>query len=282
MRAAATLGMRHPLLWINDPGMAGARRALGLADRCTTSPTTGSPPTARPPSSSGPPRTRRCLLDARARGRRVLARAGPPQGRDAGRWCSSRTPSTSRRTAAPPPRPADLPGGPVALYLGTVHPDRIDVDLCEATARALGTAGTLVLVGPNLLAPTRRSGWSAPGARCSAPGARDEVVGYLQHADVLVVPHVVTAVHRQPRPDQALRVPGGRPARCVSTAGGRVPRRRRPAHHDRRRRRVRGRGRRRRAGAHEVPGRRGRRGADWAERVAAMAAVLARVAAGRA
>ena len=92
----------------------------------------------------------------------------------------------------PAPRPADLPDGPVALYLGTVHPDRIDVDLCEATARALGEAGTLVLVGPNLLAAEQAARLRDAGARLLGPRPRDEVIGYLQHADVLVVPHVVT------------------------------------------------------------------------------------------
>ena len=92
----------------------------------------------------------------------------------------------------PAPRPADLPDNPVALYLGTVHPDRIDVDLCEATARALGEAGTLVLVGPNLLAAEQAARLRDAGARLLGPRPRDAVIGYLQRADVLVVPHVVT------------------------------------------------------------------------------------------
>ncbi|HEU0181461.1 MAG TPA: glycosyltransferase, partial [Agromyces mariniharenae] len=93
----------------------------------------------------------------------------------------------------PRPRPADLPAGPVALYLGTVHADRIDVDLCEATARALGPTGTLVLVGPNLLGADDVRRLEDAGARLLGPRRRDEVIGYLQHADVLVVPHVVDA-----------------------------------------------------------------------------------------
>jgi glycosyltransferase involved in cell wall biosynthesis len=95
-----------------------------------------------------------------------------------------------RRPAA---RPADLPTGPVALYLGTVHRDRIDIDLCEATALALGTKGALTLVGPNLLGPEAAQRLERAGARLLGPRTRDKVVGYLQHADVLIVPHVVNA-----------------------------------------------------------------------------------------
>ena len=52
-----------------------------------------------------------------------------------------------RRPAA---APGDLPDGPVALYVGTLHRDRLDVDLCDALARALwGRLATLVLVGPS-------------------------------------------------------------------------------------------------------------------------------------
>ena len=122
----------------------------------------------------------------------MLARTGAPQGRD--------RPVTLIPNAVevaayrrPAPRPTDLPDGPVALYLGTVHPDRIDVDLCEATVRALGSTGTLVLVGPNLLTPDQVQRLHAAGARLLGPRPRHEVIGYLQHADVLVVPHVVTA-----------------------------------------------------------------------------------------
>ena len=190
MRAADSLGMRHPLLWINDPG------AVALAER------SGWPmlyditddwlAADRPPAE----RQRAAANEAR-----LLGLAGEVV------VCSPelvRRKSTNRSVTLipnavdadayrrPAARPADLPDGPVALYLGTVHPDRIDVDLCEATARALGEAGTLVLVGPNLLAAEQAARLRDAGARLLGPRPRDAVIGYLQHADVLVVPHVVT------------------------------------------------------------------------------------------
>lgn len=92
----------------------------------------------------------------------------------------------------PQPRPADLPSGPVAVYVGTVHTDRMDLDLCVATARALGGAGTLVLVGPHPLADADLERLRAEGVVLLGPRTAAAVPGYLQHADVLVVPHVVT------------------------------------------------------------------------------------------
>nr|NLI51558.1 glycosyltransferase family 1 protein [Propionibacterium sp.] len=92
----------------------------------------------------------------------------------------------------PQPRPADLPSGPVAVYVGTVHTDRIDLDLCVATARELGPAGTLVLVGPHPLAAADLERLRHAGVLLVGPKPAAEVPGYLQHADVLVVPHVVT------------------------------------------------------------------------------------------
>src|SRR5690606_29092757 len=97
------------------------------------------------------------------------------------------------------PRPADLPPGPVALYLGTAHRDRVDVELCLATARALADrgaarakAGTVALVGPAPLPPTGRAALAGAGVRLLGPRPSDAVPAYLQHADVLLVPHVLT------------------------------------------------------------------------------------------
>ncbi|MFE5670509.1 glycosyltransferase [Agromyces sp. NPDC056523] len=190
MRAAESLGTRHPLLWINDPG------AVGLAER------------------SGWPTlydiTDDWLAADRAESERRRAAANESRLLALAREVVVCSPELQRRKGADrpvalipnavdadayrraAPRPADLPGGPIALYLGTVHPDRIDVDLCEETARALGDAGTLVLVGPNLLAGDQATRLGNAGARLLGPRPRDAVIGYLQHADVLVVPHVVT------------------------------------------------------------------------------------------
>ena len=92
----------------------------------------------------------------------------------------------------PRPRPADLPGGATALYLGTVHRDRIDVDLCVSTAAALASDARLVLVGPAPLAAADRAALEAAGVVLLGARPAAQVAAYLQHADVLVVPHVVT------------------------------------------------------------------------------------------
>ena len=89
-------------------------------------------------------------------------------------------------------RPADLPEGAVAVYVGTLHGDRLDVDLCAATARALEGTGHLVLVGPNALATEQRSRLESAGVLMLGARPSGDVPSYLQHADVLVVPHVVT------------------------------------------------------------------------------------------
>jgi glycosyltransferase involved in cell wall biosynthesis len=190
MRAAESLGMRHPLLWINDPGavtlavLSGWPTLYDITDDWLSA---DRPESERRRAAANEAR----LLDV---AREVVV-------------CSpelTRRKSVTRPVELIPnavdlaayrrltPRPADLPGGPVAVYLGTVHPDRIDVDLGEATARALGSNATLVLVGPNLLAADQTARLQAAGAGLFGPRPRDAVIGYLQHADVLVVPHVVT------------------------------------------------------------------------------------------
>ena len=102
------------------------------------------------------------------------------------------------------PRPVDLPAGPVVLYVGTLHRDRLDLDLCVELAGALTGAAGFVLVGPDALGPADSARLRSAGAVLLGPRPYATVPAYLKNADVLVVPHVVTAVHGQPRPDQGL------------------------------------------------------------------------------
>jgi len=90
------------------------------------------------------------------------------------------------------PRPVDLPPGDVALYAGTLHEDRLDVDLCVELSEALpGVA--LVLLGPDSLQASSRARLaSRPNVHLLGLRPYAEVPAYLQHADVVVVPHVVT------------------------------------------------------------------------------------------
>ena len=89
------------------------------------------------------------------------------------------------------PRPLDLPTGKVALYVGTQHDERVDVELCMATARAISPA-KLVFVGPNCMSD--ESTERLLGEGCLLLGTRpyDQVPAYYQHADLVVVPHLVT------------------------------------------------------------------------------------------
>jgi glycosyltransferase involved in cell wall biosynthesis len=91
-------------------------------------------------------------------------------------------------------RPADLPQGRVAVYAGTLHEDRLDVDLAVDTARRLHEHGaTLVFVGPDSLSSHNRQRLgAAPGLLLLGPRDHQAIPAYLTHADVLVVPHVVT------------------------------------------------------------------------------------------
>lgn len=189
--AAELLGMRHPLLWINDPG------AVGLAER------TGWPTLYDV--------TDDWLAADRPAAERVRAAANEERLLAVAREVVVCSPELVRRKGVtrpvvlipnavdaeayrrPATRPADLPAGRVALYLGTAHPDRIDIELCEATAHALGGDSILVLVGPNLLGAEATGRLQRAGAVLLGPRAREDVIGYVQHADVLVVPHVVTS-----------------------------------------------------------------------------------------
>ncbi|MDN4481764.1 glycosyltransferase [Demequina muriae] len=92
----------------------------------------------------------------------------------------------------PRPRPHDLPRR-AALYCGTLHEDRLDVDLVIATGARLAESGAvLALLGPVALTETNgRRLLRAPGVVVLGARGFEDVPAYLQHADALVVPHLV-------------------------------------------------------------------------------------------
>lgn len=190
-RAARRIGLHEPVLWVNDP--AGAQVLARTGWPALYDITDDWLLARRAPAEHARLARDESLL---------LERCGEVV------VCSPRladTKSTARPVTlvpnavdvasyrTPRPRPADLPEGPVAVYAGTVHTDRVDVDLCVATGRALGPRGRLVLVGPAPLPPDARQRLVEAGVVLTGPRPRDEVPGYLQHADLLVVPHVVDA-----------------------------------------------------------------------------------------
>jgi glycosyltransferase involved in cell wall biosynthesis len=92
----------------------------------------------------------------------------------------------------PRARPADLPQAPVVVYVGTAHDARIDVDLVVELAVALPLV-QVALVGPDALgAASRRRLESVPNVHLLGPRPYRDVPSYLQHADVVIVPHRVT------------------------------------------------------------------------------------------
>lgn len=196
VRAAARLGMTDPLLWINDPRTAGLARRTGWATLydLTDDWLAADRPSAEMRRISEGEDWLLAHAAAVVACSPELARRKSPQ-RPGIALVRNGVDIDAYRTSQP--RPADLPPGPVALYLGTLHRDRLDVDLCLRTAAALRadglTGGTVVLVGPNALdeadtARLRDAGVAVLGAR-----PHEAVIGYLQHADVLLVPHVVSA-----------------------------------------------------------------------------------------
>jgi len=177
------------------------------------------------------------------------------------------------RYLTPAERPADAPAEPYALYVGTLHRDRIDVDLCVQTAAALRGRARLVLVGPEAWSAADAERVRAAGALVLGARDRNDVPAYLQHADVLVVPHVVDEFTESLDPIKLYEYQAaGRPAVSTPVAGFRdapgvivaeasafaaavaaaVP------------------------AAHRFPQRADATGADWSVRVARLQALLAR------
>jgi glycosyltransferase involved in cell wall biosynthesis len=82
---------------------------------------------------------------------------------------------------------------PVFGYTGTVHPERVDVELIEAIARRMDR-GSLVFIGPNHLPQLERARLQATGRVHlidAVPYA--ELPTYMRAIDVCVVPHRMTA-----------------------------------------------------------------------------------------
>ncbi|GAA4287447.1 glycosyltransferase [Georgenia daeguensis] len=189
VRAARRLRMHEPVLWINDP--AGARVLARTGWRSLYDVTDDWLAAVRTPAETRRLREDEATLLLTCE-EVVVCSAHLAAGKGTAR------PVTLVPNAvdlapyrAPVDRPADLPPGPVAVYVGTIHTDRIDVDLCLDVARVLGR-GRLVLVGPAPLPPGDRERLVRSGVVLLGAKDRREVPGYLRHADVLLVPHVVT------------------------------------------------------------------------------------------
>ena len=120
----------------------------------------------------------------------------------------------------PQARPAELPPSPVAVYVGTLHEERVDVPCWS-----------------NWPGPTRpghrprRSGQprdrhrttalaGEPNVHLLGPVPYDRVPAFLQHADVVVVPHLVNPFTESLDPIKAYEcLAAGRPTVATPVAG---------------------------------------------------------------
>jgi glycosyltransferase involved in cell wall biosynthesis len=124
----------------------------------------------------------------------------------------------------PRKRPADLPPGPTGVYVGTLHDERLDVDLVASLAASLAieaSTAQIVLVGPNFLSPASTQRLSRlPNLHLLGPRPYDVVPAYWQHADVVIVPHQVSAFTETLDPIKAYEcLAAGRPTLATPVAG---------------------------------------------------------------
>ena len=214
-------GYVRPTLWINDPSFAGLvdddRLALGVRHHRRLARSIA--PATRPPPGRG-------------------ERAHAASGRPTRSWSAHRAIAESRRTArddcvlipnavdvahftTPRPRPIDLPRGRVAVYVGTLHEDRLDIELVAALASGDPRRPDRARRGPNALGPESRARLrEMPAVHVLGSRAYADVPGYLQHADVVIVPHVVTPFTESLDPIKAYECAAvGRPTVAVAVAG---------------------------------------------------------------
>ena len=109
---------------------------------------------------------------------------------------------------------------PIYGYTGTIHPDRVDVDLIEGMARRL-TQGCFALVGPNHLPQPDRDRLSATGRVFFAgpiPYAR--LPQFMRAFDVSITPHRVTPFTESLNPIKLWEyLAGGKPIVSTDVAG---------------------------------------------------------------
>jgi teichuronic acid biosynthesis glycosyltransferase TuaH len=120
----------------------------------------------------------------------------------------------------PTERPTDLPEGRIVMYQGTLSSGRLDLALCAALCRGLPAGASVVFVGPNSLAKEDAAMLTEAGAVILGSRPYATVPAYLQHADVLVVPHLVSPFTESLDPIKAREFTAvGRPVVATPVAG---------------------------------------------------------------
>lgn len=217
-RAVDGLGLTDPLVWVNDASYARFALSTGwptiydVTDDWLLAPL--------------PPRQEARL---RADDELLLARSGavvvcsPDLARTRGRRRDVDLIPNGvdiELFARPQPRPVELPASPVAVYVGTLHKERIDVPLLLALAEARPDV-QIALVGPDSLGPATSAQLAGvPTIHLLGPQPYDRVPGFLQHADLVVIPHLVNPFTESLDPIKAYEcVVAGRPTVATPVAG---------------------------------------------------------------
>jgi|GEM_PF-118430 len=189
-RAVHNLGFVDPTLWVNDLSYAGLPTRSGWPSLLDVTDDWSSSGDAHVASSA---RRQEAVLLGEVDRVVVCAEALAADRRPA-RPDVVVIPNAvdSRHLRRPRPRPADLPAERCAVYLGTLHEDRLDVGLVAELSEALRADGArVVLVGPDSLTPASRSTLDDAGVLRLGARPYADAPAYLQHAAVVLVPHVV-------------------------------------------------------------------------------------------
>jgi teichuronic acid biosynthesis glycosyltransferase TuaH len=216
--AVDALGLRNPLLWVNDAGYAEFAVRTGwpcLYDITDDWLLTPLAPRQRDRLASN----ERLLLEHSG----AVVVCSPDLERTRGR---DRTVELIPNGVdvelfrTPRDRPASLPPAPVALYVGTLHEWRLDVPLILELAASRPDVH-IALLGPNCL-PTDVTAQleRVPTVHLLGPRPYDQIPAFMQHADVVVIPHLVNPFTESLDPIKAYEcLAAGRPTVAIPVAG---------------------------------------------------------------
>ncbi len=199
-RVAVTLGLRAPVLWLNPHTAVHLLGALGestvVYDITDDWEEMNQPPALKAAIKAQDARLgtgadavivcSQALLAAKeAKFQRPVYLI--PNGVDADHYRSVAD------TGLPVPAPARQWAKPVLGYTGTLHPERVDVDLVSRLAEVFAH-GSIVLIGPNMLEITQRELLkSFENVYITGAVPYHEIPDWMRAFDVCIVPHLVTA-----------------------------------------------------------------------------------------
>lgn len=196
-RVAARAGLQHPVLWLNPHDAAHMAGRLGEAAVVYDVTDDWSKV-----SQSGARRRRTVKADARLcrradtvivcsealRQDKAVLSANVhlvSNGVDAAHYAAA---SASNQ----PPPGTTLWRGRVFGYTGTLHGDRIDVELIRRLAGIIGNSGSVVLIGPDHLSAAERLRLRLPNIFLVGAVPYAQLPAYMRRFDVCIVPHRVT------------------------------------------------------------------------------------------